>query len=87
MRFTIKAKLIITLCFPLILFGVFFIVNLLETETTVLATEKENVRHEFSKVVNESLKNQVETVTRSVNNFYVQSNTESIKKVSTHRNE
>ncbi|AGH81161.1 methyl-accepting chemotaxisprotein [Psychromonas sp. CNPT3] len=80
MRFTIKAKLIITLCFPLILFGVFFIVNLLETETTVLATEKENVRHEFSKVVNESLKNQVETVTRSVNNFYVQSNTESIKK-------
>ncbi|MFT6987069.1 MAG: methyl-accepting chemotaxis protein [Psychromonas sp.] len=80
MKFTMKAKLIITLCVPLLLMGGFFITSLINTENAVLKEEANNVRSKFSAVLDEKLKGQIDTVTLSISNFYEQSKLDQIKK-------
>jgi methyl-accepting chemotaxis protein len=79
-KFTMKAKLIITLCVPLLLMGGFFITSLINTENAVLKEEANNVRSKFSAVLDEKLKGQIDTVTLSISNFYEQSKLDQIKK-------
>ncbi|AGH81163.1 methyl-accepting chemotaxisprotein [Psychromonas sp. CNPT3] len=79
MKLTIRVKLILTLCLPLLLLGIFSITYLINTEKIVLMAEKENVKVEFTKMLNKNLQNQVDTVTRSVSALYVQSQLEQIK--------
>ena len=79
MKFTMKAKLIITLCVPLLLMGGFFITSLINTENAVLKAEESNVRSKLAVVLDEKLKGQVDTVTRSISAFYEQSKLEHIK--------
>jgi len=75
-----KAKLIITLCVPLLLMGVFFITALLNTETSVLKEEKNNVKTQLAVMLDNNLKGQIDTVTLSISDFYTQSKLEQIKK-------
>ncbi|WP_028863365.1 methyl-accepting chemotaxis protein [Psychromonas aquimarina] len=80
MKFTMKTKLIITLCVPLLLIGGFFITYLINTESAVLEAEESNVRTKFAEVLNNNLQGQVDTVTRSITGFYEQSKLENIKR-------
>ena len=80
MKFTIKTKLIITLCVPLLFMAVFFIASLINTESAVLAAEQSNVKSKMSTMLNNNLKGQIDTVTRSISGFYEQSKLENIKK-------
>ncbi len=80
MKFTIKAKLVIALCVPLLLMGVFFIASLINTESAVLAAEQSNVKTKVTALINNNLKGQVDTVTRSISDFYEQSKLENVKK-------
>ncbi|WP_019616310.1 methyl-accepting chemotaxis protein [Psychromonas ossibalaenae] len=79
MKFTMKTKLIITLCVPLLLIGGFFITYLINTESAVLEAEESNVRTKFAEVLNNNLHGQVDTVTRSISDFYEQSKLQNIK--------
>ncbi|WP_019616855.1 methyl-accepting chemotaxis protein [Psychromonas ossibalaenae] len=79
MKFTIKAKLVIAMCVPLLLIGGFFITYLINTERAVLEAEESNVKTKFAEVLNNNLQGQVDTVTRSISDFYEQSKLENIK--------
>ncbi|MCG6199748.1 methyl-accepting chemotaxis protein [Psychromonas antarctica] len=80
MKWTIKVKLIITLCIPLLLMGGFFIISLISTENAVLKAEESNVKSKLSAVVDDNLKGQVDTLTLSISTFYEQSKLDDIKK-------
>ena len=79
MRFTMRSKLIVTLCAPLLIMAAFFISTFLHTETTVLKLEKDNIRAELSSSLRDKLRGQVDTVTLSISGFYEQSTKENIK--------
>ncbi|WP_413699985.1 cache domain-containing protein [Psychromonas sp. KJ10-10] len=79
MKFTMKAKLITTLCLPLLLISIFFLNNIVQTKNIVLDQEKINVEAKVSDLLNENLQGQVDTVTRAVSLFYEQSQLENIK--------
>ncbi|WP_019616856.1 cache domain-containing protein [Psychromonas ossibalaenae] len=80
MKFTIKTKLIAALCVPLLLIGVVFISSLINTQSSVLAVERSNVESKVTALLNDGLKGQVDTVTRSISDYYELSKLESIKK-------
>ena len=79
MKLTMKTKLIINLCLPLLIISVFFIYNTLQTKNTVLAQEKINVKEKVSLLLNENLRGQVDTMTRTMVQFYNQSTLDNIK--------
>ena len=78
-KLTIKSKLVITLCVPLLLMTVFFIYSLINTEKRVLAKEKSNVQIQLATVLDEKLKGQVNTITYAISDFYEHSKLEYIK--------
>ena len=80
MKITIKAKLIATLCIPLLIMGAFFTTSLINTEKSVLKAEKSNVKAQLSEILNEKLKGQVDTLTLSVSDFYESSKLKNVKK-------
>ena len=80
MKITIKTKLIVTLCVPLLLMSGFFITSLITTEKAVLAEEKSNVKTQLAAVLDEKLRGQVDTLTLSVSDFYEHSSLENVKK-------
>ncbi|WP_051302926.1 cache domain-containing protein [Psychromonas aquimarina] len=80
MKFSIKTKLIVALCVPLLLIGVVFISSLINTQSAVLAAEQNNVESKVTALLNDGLKGQVDTVTRSISDYYEQSKLENIKK-------
>lgn len=80
MKLTIKTKLIATMCVPLILMGGFFIISLLNTERSVIETEAENVSSEFGHLLETKLKEQVDTLTLSISDYYEFSQQENIEK-------
>lgn|GEM_PF-247170 len=80
MKFTMKAKLIITLCVPLLLISAFFITALLNTEKSVLKEEKNNVKTQLAAMLDNNLKGQVDTVTLSISDFYMNSKLDQVKK-------
>ncbi|MCW8996338.1 MAG: methyl-accepting chemotaxis protein, partial [Psychromonas sp.] len=77
---TIKAKLIITLCLPLLFLGGFFLTSLINTENEVLEQEKQNVHKKVTSLVTENLQGQIDTVTRSISSFYEDSKLVNVKK-------
>ncbi|WP_372880932.1 cache domain-containing protein [Psychromonas sp.] len=80
MKFTIKTKLIVALCMPLLLIGVVFIASLINTQSAVLAAEHSNVEIKVTALLHDVLKGQVDTVTRSINDYYEESKFDNIKK-------
>lgn len=80
MKFTIKIKLITTLCVPLLIMGCLFITLLIHAKNTVIAEEKSNVKMHFSTLVEEKLEGQIDTLALSISDFYEQSKLENIKK-------
>ncbi|MGB5443924.1 MAG: cache domain-containing protein, partial [Psychromonas sp.] len=80
MKFTIKTKLIVALCMPLLLIGVVFIASLINTKSAVLAAEQNNVKSKVMTLLHDVLEGQVDTLTRSISDYYEQSKFESIKK-------
>ncbi|QDE30785.1 methyl-accepting chemotaxis protein [Shewanella polaris] len=76
---TIKAKLIILVGTLLIFVSSFFIVNLLMIEKAVLKQEKLNINDKVESLVKDNLIGQVDTLSRSVNDFYQQSKVENIR--------
>jgi methyl-accepting chemotaxis protein len=79
MKMTMKAKLIINLCLPLLIISIFFIYNTLQTKNTVLSEEKININEKVSLLLNKNLQGQVDTMTHTVNQFYEKSTLEYIK--------
>ncbi len=79
-KFTIKAKLVTTLCVPLLIMASFFIYSLIETENVVLEKEKENVQVQLAEMVNQNLRGQVETLAFAISDYYESSKRENIKK-------
>jgi len=79
MNITIKAKLAALLCVPLLTMSVFFITSLINTENSVLEAESSNVSVKVAKLLNDNLKGQVDTVTRSLSYYYENSKQENIK--------
>ena len=80
MKITMKAKLITTLCLPLLIISIFFLSSILQTKSTVLAQEKINVKAKVSELLNENLQGQVDTVARTLSHFYTKSKLDYIKK-------
>lgn len=80
MKFTIKTKLIVALCLPLLLIGVVFNSSLINTQSAVLAAEQSNVKSKVTALLNDVLMGQVDTVTRSISHYYEQSKIENIKR-------
>ena len=80
MKISMKAKLIINLCLPLLIISIYFIYNTLQTKNTVLTQEKINVEEKVSLLLNENLQGQVDTMTRTMVQFYNQSTSDNIKK-------
>ena len=80
MKFTIKTKLVTTLCVPLLIMAAFFLYSLLETENYVLEKERENVSFQLGKELNEELEGQVDTLSFAITDYYEQSKIENIKK-------
>jgi len=78
-KLTIKSKLVITLCVPLLLMAGFFIFSLINTEKLVLEKEKNNVQTQLATVLDEKLKGQVDTITYAISDFYEHSKLEYIK--------
>jgi methyl-accepting chemotaxis protein len=76
---TIKAKLIILVGTLLILVSSFFIVNMFMVEQAVLKKEKLNINDKVESLVKDNLIGQVDTLSRSVNDFYQQSKVENIR--------
>ena len=70
MKLTIKTKLIITLCLPLLLMGIFYITSIITAQNTVLEVEKKNVKESLTLQIHEKLQGQVDTVTFAVASFY-----------------
>jgi len=79
MSLTIKNKLYALLCIPLLIMSLFFITSLFNTEESVLETESNNVQEKVSKLLNDNLKNQVDTVTRSISYDYERTKQENIE--------
>ncbi|WP_299018430.1 methyl-accepting chemotaxis protein [uncultured Photobacterium sp.] len=79
MKLTIKTKLTALLCIPLLVLGGFFITSQLNTEKNVLEVESNNVKRQVAKLMNDNLMGQVDTVSRSITDYYEQSKLESIK--------
>ena len=79
-KFTIKTKLVTTLCVPLLIMAAFFLYSLLETENYVLEKERENVSFQLGKELNEELEGQVDTLSFAITDYYEQSKIENIKK-------
>ncbi len=59
--------------------SLFFITSLFNTEESVLETESHNVQEKVSKLLNDNLKNQVDTVTRSISYDYERTKQENIE--------
>ena len=70
MNLKIKTKLAVLLCVPLITISAFFITSLINTENSVLEAENNNVSEKVAKLLNDNLKGQVDTVTRSLSDYY-----------------
>ncbi|MCW8329821.1 cache domain-containing protein [Photobacterium sp. SDRW27] len=79
MNLTIRAKLSLIMCVSLLTVSGFFITSLINTEKSVLEAEQNNVSEKVAKLLNDNLKGQVDTVTRSLSYYYENSNLESIK--------
>ena len=79
MNLTIKAKLVALICVPLLTMSGFFITSLVTTENSVLDAERMNVNTKVTKLLNDNLKGQVDTVTRSISYYYENSKQENIK--------
>jgi methyl-accepting chemotaxis protein len=79
MKLTIKAKLVATLCLPLLFMAAYFIYSLIETENYVLEKERENVSTQLGKVLDNELKGQVDTLSFAINDYYQQSKIDNIK--------
>ena len=79
MSFTIKAKLSFLMCASLLTMSGFFITSLINTEKSVLEAEERNVSVKVAKLLNDNLKGQVDTVTRSLSYYYENSKLENIK--------
>ncbi len=79
-KFTIKTKLVTTLCVPLLIMAAFFLYSLIETENYVLEKEKENVSLQLGKVLDQELKGQVDTLSFAIADYYDQSKIQNIKK-------
>ncbi|WP_425355905.1 methyl-accepting chemotaxis protein [Psychromonas arctica] len=79
-KFTIKTKLVTTLCVPLIIMAVFFLYSLIETENYVLEKEKENVSLQLGKVLDQELKGQVDTLSFAIADYYEKSKIQNIEK-------
>ncbi len=79
MSFTIKAKLSFLMCASLLTMSGFFITSLINTEKSVLEAEQRNVSVKVAKLLNDNLKGQVDTVTRSLSYYYENSKLENIK--------
>lgn len=80
MKFTIKTKLIAALCMPLLLIGVVFIASLINTQSAVLAAEQSNVKSKVTALLNDVMRGQIDTVTRSISDHYELSKVENIKR-------
>lgn len=78
-KFTIKAKLVTTLCVPLFIMAAFFIYSLIQTEHYVLEKEKENVHVQLANVLDEKLKGQVDTLSYAIADYYEKAKIENIK--------
>ena len=79
-KFTIKAKLVTTLCVPLLIMASFFIYSLIETENVVLEKEKENVQVQLAEMLDQNLRGQVDTLAFAISDYYESSKIETIKK-------
>ncbi|WP_428613192.1 methyl-accepting chemotaxis protein [Shewanella sp.] len=79
MNITIKAKLIILVGALLVAVSGLFIINTFIIAQEVLKQEELNVSHEVEALVKQNLIGQVDTLSRSVNDFYQQSREENIK--------
>ncbi|WP_198160255.1 cache domain-containing protein [Photobacterium sp. J15] len=79
MNLTIRAKLTLIMCASLLTVSGFFITSLINTEQSVLEAEKHNVSVKVAKLLNDNLKGQVDTVTRSLSFYYENSKLENIK--------
>ncbi|MEG3755727.1 methyl-accepting chemotaxis protein [Psychromonas arctica] len=79
-KLTIKTKLVITLCAPLLIMAAFFIYSSIETEHYVLDKEKENVQVQLAEVLNDNLQGQIDTITYAITDFYNNSKIDNIKK-------
>ncbi len=79
MNITIKAKLAALLCVPLLTMSGFFITSLINTENSVLEAESSNVSVKVAKLLNDNLKGQVDTITRSISYYYENAKQENIK--------
>lgn len=79
MNLTIKAKLSLIMCASLLTMSGFFITSLKNTEKSVLEVESHNVSVKVAKLLNNNLKGQVDTVTRSISRYYENSKLENIK--------
>jgi signal transduction histidine kinase/DNA-binding response OmpR family regulator len=76
---TIRAKLSFIMCASLLTVSGFFITSLMNTEKSVLEAEQSNVSVQVAKLLNDNLKGQVDTVTRSLSYYYENSKLENIK--------
>lgn len=79
MKMTIKAKLIILVGALLIAVSSFFIANMIVIEQAVLKQEELNISNKVESLVKHNLIGQVDTLSRSVNDFYQQSRVENIR--------
>lgn len=79
MNLTIKAKLSLIMCASLLIMSCFFITSLMSTEKAVLEAEQSNVSDKVALLLNDHLKGQVDTVTRSLSDYYENSKLESIR--------
>ena len=79
MNLTIRAKLTFIMCASLLAMSVFFITSLMSTEKSVLEAEQQNVSVKVAKLLNDNLKGQIDTVTRSLSYYYENSKLENIK--------
>ncbi|PSU48853.1 sensor protein TorS [Photobacterium frigidiphilum] len=79
MNITIRAKLSFIMCASLLTVSGFFITSLMNTEKSVLEAEQSNVSVKVAKLLNDNLKGQVDTVTRSLSYYYENSKLENIK--------
>lgn len=75
-----KAKLVVTLCAPLLILSAFFIYSLLQTESYVLEKEKSNVEIQLAEVLNQNLRGQIDTIAYAISDYYENSELENIKK-------
>ncbi|MDX1302798.1 methyl-accepting chemotaxis protein [Photobacterium sp.] len=76
---TIKAKLLILFLVPILILSAYFIISLVDTQKSVLATEHSNVDEKVTEMLNDNLIGQVDTVTQSISSYYERTKLENIK--------